>query len=154
MPRASVLKLSLSGCYPTAALEEHDLLETAVLLDLFTADETLVGAWRADPSDYRLRPVRVRMVLDDRDSFTERKTRAGLQPALRPCRTSKPKAFQMLSPAPAAILSADDGASRTLGMLPLQPLNVTGAKAFRSTSFLSALDLGRRERGEARRVST
>src|SRR5262245_53853901 len=57
---ASALKLLLSAYYQTAALQERDLLETAFLLDLFTADETLIAAWRANSTDPRFKPVRVR----------------------------------------------------------------------------------------------
>src|SRR5262245_5546806 len=70
---AAVLKLCLSGYYQTAALQARDLLETAFLLDLFTADAALIAVWRADSNDARFRPVRVRMTLDDRDGFRERK---------------------------------------------------------------------------------
>src|SRR5215510_14694402 len=70
---AAVLKLCLSGYYQTAALQARDLLETAFLLDLFTADAAVIAVWRADSNDARFRPVRVRMTLDDRDGFRERK---------------------------------------------------------------------------------
>src|SRR5215510_8651515 len=70
---AAVLKLCLSGYYQTAALQARDLLETAFLLDLFTADAALIAVWRADSNDARFRPVRGRLTLDDRDGFRERK---------------------------------------------------------------------------------
>ena len=70
---ASVLKLCLSGYYQTAALQARDLLETAFLLNLLTADAALITVWRADSNDARCWPVRVRMTLDDRDGFKERK---------------------------------------------------------------------------------
>jgi acyl CoA:acetate/3-ketoacid CoA transferase alpha subunit len=52
---ASVLKRWLSGYYQTAAFQARDLLETAFLLDLLTADAALIAVWRADSNDAHFR---------------------------------------------------------------------------------------------------
>jgi hypothetical protein len=73
------LRLLLSGYFQAATLLQRDLIETFFLLDYFSTDLTLVQRWRtADEKTLRdeLKPVIVRMALDKRDGFMEKKRAA------------------------------------------------------------------------------
>jgi hypothetical protein len=78
----AALKLCLSGYYQNAALISRDILETTFLIDLFRGERALIERWRMADKKTRLKefsPVKVRMLLDDRDGFTERKRAAAYE---------------------------------------------------------------------------
>jgi hypothetical protein len=73
---ASALTLLLSGYYQTSALQQRDLLETAFLLDYFRTNKALIVTWKMSDEKGRMKefsPAKIRIFLDDRDGFTERK---------------------------------------------------------------------------------
>lgn len=72
----AAMKLCLSGYYQNAALIMRDVLETTFLIDLFAGKPSLITRWRNADKAARLReftPVKVRIALDERDGFTEKK---------------------------------------------------------------------------------
>ena len=76
---ASALNLLLSGYYQTSALRQRDLLETAFLLDYFATDNAMIATWKACAETARNKmfsAAKIRIALDDRDGFTERKREA------------------------------------------------------------------------------
>lgn len=73
---AAALKLMLSGYYQASGLQLRDVLETAFLLDYFSTDPQLITAWRTKSEVDRkkaFKPVSIRIALDNRDGFTEKK---------------------------------------------------------------------------------
>jgi hypothetical protein len=72
----AAFKLCLSGYYQIAALIMRDVLETVFLIDLFRRNRSLIEKWRMADRAARLKdfaPVKVRMMLDEQDGFTEGK---------------------------------------------------------------------------------
>lgn len=72
----AALKLALSGYGQNSALIMRDILETVFLLDLFRGDPPAITRWRHADKKTRVQefsPVQVRIALDERDGFTERK---------------------------------------------------------------------------------
>jgi hypothetical protein len=130
---ASALKLLLSGYYQTAALQERDPLETTFLLDLFTADQTLIAAWRADSADPRFRPVCVPKVLDDRDGFMERNREKAYKLLCDLAAAPNEKGFRLLTNKPGGDANCGpffDEALLTALIEELVKLIVRGAGAF------------------------
>ena len=98
---AASLKLMLSGYYQNAAFQLRDLLETSFLLDYFLTDRTLISQWFG--SDKKLRkskfgPLKVRIALDERDGFTERKRNAHYSMLCEMAAHPTAMGFQMLRP--------------------------------------------------------
>lgn len=98
---ASTLKLLLSGYYQNATFQLRDLLETSFLLDYFLTDGALIGEWFM--ADKKIRtskfaPVKVRVALDDRDGFTERKREAHYNMLCELAAHPTAMGFQMLRP--------------------------------------------------------
>jgi hypothetical protein len=76
---ASSMKLLMSGYYQSAVMVVRDILETTFLLDYFHSNRGQIAAWRACDEKKRNREfgaMKIRMALDDRDGFTERKREA------------------------------------------------------------------------------
>ena len=66
----------MSGYPQTSAMRMRDVLETVFLVNLFCTDRSAIERWRkADAKNRRkeFAPIKVRISLDDRDGFTERK---------------------------------------------------------------------------------
>jgi hypothetical protein len=73
---ASAMKLLMSGYYQTAVMIMRDILETTFLLDYFHSNRDRIALWRACDEKKRNREfgaMKVRVALDDRDGYTERK---------------------------------------------------------------------------------
>lgn len=98
---AATVKLTLSGYYQAGAAQLRDALETAFLLDYFTADRTLIEKWRTLPDKERKKmfsPVAVRTALDERDGFKERKRGAAYDMFCRLASHPNPDSVSMLMP--------------------------------------------------------
>lgn len=100
---ASTLKLLLSGYYQTAAAIQRDLLETIFLLDYLKTDHSLIPEWRQADKKTRMGkfgPARVRIFLDERDGFTERKREQAYNLLCELAAHPTYMGFQMLTPVP------------------------------------------------------
>src|SRR5450432_2651862 len=76
---ASAMKLLMGGFYQTAVMVMRDILETTFLLDYFHSNSDKIAVWRACDEKKRNREfgaMKIRIALDDRDGFTERKREA------------------------------------------------------------------------------
>lgn len=79
---ASAMKLLMSGYYQTTVMVMRDILETTFLLDFFHSHRDQIAVWRACDEKRRNREfgaMKIRVALDDRDGFTERKREAAYQ---------------------------------------------------------------------------
>jgi hypothetical protein len=73
---ASAMKLLMGGFYQSAVMILRDILETTFLLDFFHTNRDQIAAWRTcDEKQRRTKfgAVKIRIALDDRDGYTERK---------------------------------------------------------------------------------
>jgi hypothetical protein len=76
---ASAVKLGLSGYYQPALHQARDILETGFLLDLFRTSPEKISIWEKSDRATRRKlsdPIKVRIVLDERDGSAERKREA------------------------------------------------------------------------------
>jgi hypothetical protein len=76
---ASSVKLLLGGYYQSTVMVMRDILETTFLLDYFHSNRDQIAIWRAGDEKKRNREfgaMKIRIALDDRDGFTERKREA------------------------------------------------------------------------------
>jgi hypothetical protein len=76
---ASAMKLMMGGYYQSTVMLMRDILETTFLLDYFRSNHDQIAVWRACDEKKRNREfgaMKVRIALDDRDGFTERKREA------------------------------------------------------------------------------
>jgi hypothetical protein len=76
---ASAMKLLMCGYYQSTVMVMRDILETTFLLDYFHSNRDQIAVWRACDEKKRNREfgaMKVRMALDDRDGYTERKREA------------------------------------------------------------------------------
>jgi hypothetical protein len=103
---ASSLKLILSGYYHAAASIKRSLLETVFLLDYFSTDKTLISEWHKSDKKIRTRgkfsPFSVRVALDERDSFNEKKRKQHYERLSELGTHTTPDSFMMLNPIPGA----------------------------------------------------
>lgn len=98
---ATSFQLILSGYYQNAAMIMRDLLETVFLLGFFLHDQTKISEWRkADDSTRKklFAPIKVRIALDDKDGFTEKKRAAAYELLCELASHPTYKGFQMLAP--------------------------------------------------------
>ncbi len=75
---AAAFQLIVTGYYQNTAMILRDLLETAFLLGFFGLDRTRVLEWRIADETTRKKifsPFKIRIALDEKDGFTEKKTR-------------------------------------------------------------------------------
>ncbi len=73
---AAATKLARCGYYQPAFTMVRDLMETELLLDLFSRKRVHLTDWRTLPDRERMKrftPAKVRTILDDLDGFVERK---------------------------------------------------------------------------------
>ena len=73
---ASSMKLLMGGYYQSTVMVMRDILETTFLLDYFHSNRDRIALWRACDEKKRNREfgaMKVRVALDDRDGYTERK---------------------------------------------------------------------------------
>jgi hypothetical protein len=78
----SAMKLLMGGYYQSTVMVMRDLLETTFLLDYFHSNRDQIAVWRACDEKKRNREfgaMKVRIALDDRDGYTERKREAAYQ---------------------------------------------------------------------------
>lgn len=76
---SSAMRLMMSGYYQSAVMVMRDILETTFLLDYFHSNPGQIALWRGCDEKKRHREfgaMKVRVALDDRDGFTERKREA------------------------------------------------------------------------------
>jgi hypothetical protein len=76
---ASAMKLMMGGYYQSTVMVMRDILETTFLLDYFHSNRDQIAVWRACDEKTRNREfgaMKIRMALDDRDGYTERKREA------------------------------------------------------------------------------
>lgn len=76
---ASAVKLMMSGYYQSAVMVMRDILETTFLLDYFRSNPREITTWCKCDERTRHRKygaMKIRIALDDRDGFTERKREA------------------------------------------------------------------------------
>lgn len=100
---ASAIKLLLSGYYQTSALQQRDMLETIFLLDYFRTYPDKIKEWRESDSSARqknFRPVLIRMALDNRDGFTEKKREKAYKLLSEMAGHPTYAGFRMLTPTP------------------------------------------------------
>ncbi len=98
---ASALKLLMSGYYQTSSLQGRDILETVFLLDYLQTDQAAISEWRTADEKTRLRKfssVDIRIALDKRDGFEERKRAAAYKMFCELAGHATYKGFQMLGP--------------------------------------------------------
>lgn len=79
---ASAMKLLMGGYYQTTVMVMRDILETTFLLDFFHTHNDKIAVWRSCDEKQRNREfgaMKIRIALDDRDGFTERKREAAYQ---------------------------------------------------------------------------
>jgi hypothetical protein len=79
---ASAMKLLMGGYYQSTVALMRDILETTFLLDFFHSNRDQIAVWRACDEKKRNREfgaMKIRMSLDDRDGYTERKREAAYQ---------------------------------------------------------------------------
>ena len=72
-------QLMVSGYYQCAAMIMRDLLETAFLLGFFRHNPGTISVWRTKNDAIRKKvfaPVKIRVALDEKDGFTEKKRAA------------------------------------------------------------------------------
>lgn len=76
---ASSIKLLMGGYYQSTVMVMRDILETTFLLDYLNSNRDQIAVWRACDEKKRNREfgaMKIRVALDDRDGFTERKREA------------------------------------------------------------------------------
>lgn len=76
---ASAMKLLMGGYYQSAVMIMRDILETTFLLDYFHSNPTQIAVWRQCTEKERIGKfgaAKIRIALDDRDGYTERKREA------------------------------------------------------------------------------
>lgn len=76
---ASSIKLLMGGYYQSTVMVMRDILETTFLLDYFHSNRSQIAVWRTCDERKRNREfgaMKIRIALDDRDGFTERKREA------------------------------------------------------------------------------
>ena len=98
---AAALKLMLSGYYQASGLQLRDVLETAFLLDYFSTDSQLITAWRTTSEVERKRafkPVNIRIALDNRDGFIEKKREEAYKLLCKLAGHATPEGIVMLVP--------------------------------------------------------
>lgn len=96
---ASSVKLLLGGYYQSTVMVMRDILETTFLLDYFHSHHDQVAVWRACDEKKRHREfgaIKIRVALDDRDGFTERKREAAYNLLCQLGTHPTYKGFQML----------------------------------------------------------
>ncbi len=79
---AAAFQLIVSGYYQTAAMVMRDLLETVFLLGYFRHDRSKIAEWRNADDTTRKKafaPVKIRIALDEKDGFTEKKRAAAYE---------------------------------------------------------------------------
>jgi hypothetical protein len=79
---ASAMKLLMGGYYQSTVMVMRDILETTFLLDYFHSNRDQIAVWRSCDEKKRNREfgaLKIRIALDDRDDFTERKREAAYQ---------------------------------------------------------------------------
>jgi hypothetical protein len=75
----SAMKLMMGGYYQSTVMLMRDILETTFLLDFFHSNRDQIAVWRAcdeKKRNHEFGAMRIRMALDDRDGYTERKREA------------------------------------------------------------------------------
>jgi len=98
---AAAFKLILSGYYQNAAMIMRDLLETVFLLGYFEHDRDKIALWRtADDATRKkeFRPVKIRITLDEKDGFTEKKRAEAYELLCELASHPTFKGFNMLAP--------------------------------------------------------
>jgi hypothetical protein len=96
---ASAMRLVMGGYYQTAVMVMRDILETTFLLDFFYSNRGEIAAWRACDErqrNNRFGAMKIRIALDDRDGFTERKREAAYKLLCELGSHPTHKGFQML----------------------------------------------------------
>ena len=76
---ASSIKPLMGGYYQSTVMVMRDIVETTFLLDYFHRNRHQIAVWRACDEKKRNREfgaMKIRIALDDRDGFTERKREA------------------------------------------------------------------------------
>jgi len=76
---ASSMKLLMGGYYQSTVMVMRDILETTFLLDYFHSNRDQIAVWRACDEKRRNREfgaMKIRLALDDRDGYTERRREA------------------------------------------------------------------------------
>jgi hypothetical protein len=76
---ASAVKLLMGGYYQSAVMIMRDILETTFLLDFFHSNHDQIAIWRGCTEKQRVSKFgasKIRIALDDRDGYTERKREA------------------------------------------------------------------------------
>jgi hypothetical protein len=79
---ASSMKLLMGGYYQSAVMIMRDILETTFLLDYFHTHRDQIAVWRGCDERKRFREfgaMKIRIALDDRDGYTERKREVAYQ---------------------------------------------------------------------------
>jgi hypothetical protein len=98
---AVAFQLIASGYYQTAAMIMRDLLETVFLLGFFRLDPGKISDWRTADDATRKRqfaPVKIRIALDEKDGFTEKKRAAAYELLCELASHPTYKGLQMLAP--------------------------------------------------------
>jgi len=98
---AAAFQLIVSGYYQTAAMIMRDLLETVFLLGYFQHDGSKIAEWRnADDATRKkaFAPVKIRIALDEKDGFTEKKRAAAYELLCELASHPTYKGLQMLAP--------------------------------------------------------
>jgi hypothetical protein len=96
---ASSIKLLMGGYYQSTVMVMRDILETTFLLDYFHSNRDQIAAWRACDEKKRNREfgaMKIRVALDDREGFTERKREAAYNLLCRLGTHPTYSGFQML----------------------------------------------------------
>jgi hypothetical protein len=97
----AALRLLMSGYYQNAAMIMRDLLETVFLLSYLDHKPDQIGAWRAADKAARLKnfgPAKIRIALDERDGFKEKKREANYNLLCELAAHPTYMGFRMLAP--------------------------------------------------------
>ena len=98
---AAAFQLIVSGYYQAAAMVMRDLLETGFLLGYFRHDRSKIAEWRnADDATRKkaFAPVKIRIALDEKDGFTEKKRAAAYELLCELASHPTYRGLQMLAP--------------------------------------------------------
>ena len=98
---AAAFQLIVSGYYQNAAMIMRDLLETVFLLGFFRLYPGKISDWRTANDAARKKvfaPVKIRIALDEKDGFTEKKRAAAYELLCELASHPTYKGLQMLAP--------------------------------------------------------
>lgn len=98
---SAALKLARAGFYHPALTMVRDMMEVEFLIDLFSQNRELLTKWislSAKERERQFSPVKVRVALDERDGWTEKKREKAYKDLCAYAAHVTPEGFAVISP--------------------------------------------------------